>query len=413
MADKEKTKMKDGIIKRGGSYAAAVYVGRDEDGKKKYKWVSSPDKQEVKRLAAELRSSHLNGTYTTPKGTLGEFIERWLRDYAKNLAPRTYEGYQSIFRSGINKEIKWPSKKQVSPPLADVLLRDLKPERIQRYYSDKLESGDKPTTVRHHHMMLHRALEYAVKLQLLPRNPADATTPPPIQHAQMHTVDEDGIDNILEAAKDTPYHGLFHCFLYTGLRRSELLALRWCDVDLTNAEISVSRALHQLYNGEIVIRGTKSARSARKVSLVPESVEVLQKHLDQEMALWFSLHKKQTGNEVTVEPFPGDRLVFCQWDGKPLRPNSISQAWRRLIQRLGYNGVRLHDARHTHASLMMKAGIHPKVVQERLGHSSISITLDLYSHVAPGMQKEAAKIFGELMHGKRISKGLADNSYVK
>lgn len=400
MAEKEKTKMKDGIIKRGGSYAAAVYVGRDEDGKKKYKWVSSPDKQEVKRLAAELRSSHLNGTYTTPKGTLGEFIERWLRDYAKNLAPRTYEGYQSIYRSGIK------------PELGDILLRDLKPDRIQHYYSKKLET-DKPATVRHHHMMLHRCLEYAVKLQLLPRNPADAATPPPIQHTQMHTVDESGIDNILEAARNTPYHGLFHCFLYTGLRRSELLALRWCDADLTNGEISVSRALHQLYNGDIVIRGTKSARSARKVSLVPESCEVLQKHLDQEIALWFDLHKKKIGDEITVEPFPSDRLIFATWDGKPLRPNSISQAWRRLIQRLGYNGVRLHDARHTHASLMMKAGIHPKVVQERLGHSSISITLDLYSHVAPGMQKEAAKIFGELMHGKRISKGLADNSYVK
>jgi integrase len=366
------------------SWTAIVYTGRDASGKKTHKWLSGTSEKEVQRKVHALIVEVDNGTYSKPKGTLGAFIERWLKEYARpRLSPRTTEGYESIYRSGIG------------PELGSITLRNLKPDMIQRYYAKKQEAGASSTTVTHHGMFLHAVLETAVKWQLLPRNPADAATTPGIRHREMHTLDEDDTDTFLETAKGTPYYTVFHCSLYTGLRRSEVLALRWQDVDLIGAEVSVSRSMHQLYGGEIIFRGTKTAKSARRVALVPETCDVLRHHLDNEMALC-----ARAG-----VAFTSGRLVFCKWDGKPLLPGTITHAWRNLIKRLGYTGVRLHDARHTHATLLFKENVHPKVVQERLGHANISTTLDLYSHVLPGMQKEAAERFGALLaHGKRASR---------
>jgi integrase len=232
-----------------------------------------------------------------------------------------------------------------------------------------------------HAMMLHRILEHAVKWQLLSRNPADAVTPPITRHVEMRTLDETGINNMLAEAEKTPYFALFSLALHTGMRRSELLALRWQDIDLIMAEIYVSRSMHRLLTHEIVFRGTKTAKGSRTVALAPSTIIVLRQHLDKETAecVWLGV------------PFTNDRLVFCYWDGKPLIPSNVSQAWRRLARRMGYSKIRFHDLRHTCATLLFKAGIHPKIVQERLGHSSIAITLDTYSHVSPGLQHKAAE----------------------
>jgi integrase len=291
------------------------------------------------------------------------------------------------------------------------LKEPLKPAHFQKYYADKMKTGVSTTTIRHHHMFLHRVVQQAVIWQLLNRNPADADllTLPKVQHTEMHTYDEDGIDIFLEEAMNTPYYSLFHTALYTGMRRSELLALRWSDVDFIGAEISISRSLHRLHTSkEIVYRGTKTKKSARTISFVPENYLVLRKHLDNEMALCTRLGI----------PFNNDRLVFCHWDGQPYFPDTVSQSWYRINKDLVKSGklthrIRLHDARHSHASLLLKAGIPAKVVQERLGHSSIATTMDLYSHVAPNMQKEAAKAFGDMLQARRISRGLAEGSYVK
>ena len=171
------------------------------------------------------------------------------------------------------------------------------------------------------------------------------------------------------------------------MRRSELLALRWCDVDLLLCQISVSRTLHQLHNRDIIIRQPKTAKGRRMIALSPSTAIVLREHrLEQE--------KLRQSLGITL---PDDDLVFSQYDGKPLLPDSITQAWRTIAKHSGLKGIRLHDARHTHASLMLKAGTHPKIVQERLGHASIQITLDTYSHVAPGLQEAAAAGFDKMV----------------
>ncbi len=271
-------------------------------------------------------------------------------------------------------------------------LMQLKPEYLQRYYSEKLTGGRcdssgglSAQTVRHHHTALHKALQTAVEWGLLNRNAADAVSPPHVQRPEMQTWDEDEITRFLEAAKTTPYHHLFYLALFTGMRRSELLALRWQDVDFIMSQIYVSRSLHVLKGGKVVFKSPKTAKGRRTVALPPSAILMLGEH-----------HEKQKLDRAMLGiPLNDDGLVFCQLDGRPLLPNSVTHAWIKLVRRTGLKPIRLHDARHTHASLMLKQGIHPKIVQERLGHSSVTITLDTYSHVTPGLQQAAAAHFDE------------------
>lgn len=182
-----------------------------------------------------------------------------------------------------------------------------------------------------------------------------------------------------------PYYVLFYTDLFTGLRRSELLALRWCYVDLDMATLSVVETLHQLHNREFVFGQPKSKRGRRQIALSPSLALLLRQHKAEQEAA-----QKLLGLELS----PRD-LVFSQLDGSPLQPDSITQAFTRLARSIGLRGVRFHDLRHTHATLMLRQGVHPKIVSERLGHSTVAITLDTYSHVLPGLQEAAAQRFEE------------------
>ncbi|MFC1987643.1 site-specific integrase [Chloroflexota bacterium] len=212
---------------------------------------------------------------------------------------------------------------------------------------------------------------------------------PRARRTEMLTWDEQELNIFLEAAKSTPYYELFYLALFTGMRRSELLALRWQDIDIISGQVSVSRSLHHLKDGSYVFTEPKSARSRRTIALPPSSILLLRRYHD----------NQKLDYAMLGIPLTDDTLVFSTL-GKPLRPNTITHAWTNLAVRTGIKRIRLHDARHTHASLMLKQGIHPKVVQERLGHSSIAITLDTYSHVAPGLQQAAADRFDEVLSSK-------------
>ncbi len=180
--------------------------------------------------------------------------------------------------------------------------------------------------------------------------------------------------------------------IYTGLRRSELLALRWSHIDLDLATLSVVETLHQLHNREFVFRQPKSKKGRRLVALSPSLAILLKEHKQKQ-----ELDRMMLGKLL----LPND-LVFSNPDGSPLQPDGITKAFTRIARSIGLYGVRFHDLRHTHATLMLCQGIHPKIVSERLGHSSIAITLDTYSHVMPGLQEAAAQRFDE---GLRVDQG--------
>lgn len=379
--------MRGHIIKRyKDSYTIVLNLGRDPaSGKRKQQWVSiKGTKKAAERHLAELLHQFDTGTFLKPgKVTLADFLERWLKEYAwPNLAPRTAEGYESIVRQ------------HLMPKLGNIVLTQLKPEHLQKYYAETLtngrcngSSGLMQTTVNHHHTYLHRALKMALTWGLISRNPADAVTAPRVQRSEMKTMDEDEVKAFLDLARKTPYYALFYLALFTGMRRSELLALRWCDIDLLMGEISVTRSLHHLLDGSVIFRQPKTAKGRRQVALPPSATSVIREQKEKRtlecMMLGFSLQE--------------DALVFSRFDGKPLLPDTVSNAWRKIVKRAGLKHFRLHDARHTHASLLLKQNVHPKIVQERLGHATISTTLDLYSHVAPGLQRAAAARFDDLI----------------
>jgi integrase len=374
--------MRGHIVKRyKGSYSIVISLGVDGIGKRKQQWVSvKGTKRDAEKKLAELLHQLDTGAFMRPgKTTLREFLERWLTDYAKpNLSPRGFERYAGIIRG------------HLIPDLGSITLTQLRSEHLQKHYSAKLNDGLSARTVRCHHAVIHKSLQTAVKWGLVGRNVADGVDVPRARHTEMQTWDEDDIHRFLKAANHSPYYALFYTALFTGMRRSELLGLRWQDVDFILSQIYVNRSLHHLKDGSYVFTQPKSAKSRRTIALPPSAILVLKEYRE----------KQELERAMLGVPLKDDDLVFSTPDRNPLRPNTVTRAWTTLAARAGLKVISLHGGRHSHASLLLKQGVHPKIVQERLGHASIQITLDTYSHVSPGLQEAAAKRFDEILNRK-------------
>ena len=376
--------MRGTIIKRGDSYRIKISLGKDSATGKyisHYETVSS-NKKDAERRLNQLINDLGKGLYIRPSKTnLREYLESWLSDYCMpNLSPRTYELYSYVCNN------------HIIPNLGDIPLVELKPQHLQRLYAEKHKSGLSNRTVQLIHVTLHKTLKNAVKTGLIIRNIAEAVDTPKIQRPEMRIMNESDVHLFLEYTKDTPYFALFYTALFTGMRRAELLALRWSDVDLTLCQLSVTRSMQYLNSGDLQNRITfkepKTSKSRRLIALSPSTTIILAEHRAKQDELRHSLD---------YPPLSEDDLVFSHYDGTPMLPNTITHAWIKLTRNCGLPGVRLHDARHTHASLLLKQGVHPKIVQERLGHGSIQITLDTYSHIIPSMQQAAAAKFDDIV----------------
>jgi integrase len=228
------------------------------------------------------------------------------------------------------------------------------------------------------HRILRGALQQAVRWRLIAVNPADAVKPPKVERKEMKALDADGTIDLIEAARGTNLFALVLLCVMTGMRRSEAAALKWRNIDLDRAQLSVVASIEQLDAGGVREKETKSGKQ-RSVALSPLVVEELRRHRAKQAEGLLKLG-------VKLGP---EHHVVAREDGLPMQPRSLSQAFRKFLRARGLDPVRLHDLRHSHATAMLRAGVHPKVAQERLGHSSVSVTIDLYSHVMPGMQAEA------------------------
>ncbi len=373
--------MRGRIIKRRGSnnYTIVLQLGLDPStGKRKQQWITAgTSKREAEKQMTKLIHELDSGNYLKPDKTImKEYFERWLSDYAKpNLSPRSYDRYTGII------------SKYFIPELGHIKLTQLKPEHLQKHYTTGINKGLSARTIRYHHALIHIALQTAMKWGLINRNVADAVDPPRFKRSTMQTWSENEVNCFLDTARESHYYSLFYTALFTGMRRGELLALRWQDVDFIYSQIYINRSLHQLRDGTYIFTQPKSEKSRRTIAMSASLLLVLSEYRRTKEAEALLLGK--TVNEAD--------LVFNN-SGKPLRPNTVTYAWERMAARAGVKVIRLHDARHTHASLMLKQGIHPKIVQERLGHTSIQMTLDTYSHVAPGIQEAAAESFDKLLN---------------
>ena len=230
-----------------------------------------------------------------------------------------------------------------------------------------------------------------MRRQLIYRNPCQAVSPPKASRKEMYPPDALDVHKFLEAARRTEYYEAMYTAFYTGLRRGELLALTWRDVDLDMATLSVAHSLYRAKGGQSVYQDPKTAKGRRLVSLTPSSALTLR-----------SLRERQEADRVLQGyAINEDTPVFRYRDGSPFLPRSFSGAFTRIMHKAGLEGFHLHDARHAHATMMLRQGVHAKIVQERLGHAKVGTTLDIYSHVTPGMQEAAALQFEQGMMNAR------------
>ena len=272
------------------------------------------------------------------------------------------------------------------PTLGRHLLSKLQPAHIQGYYRQMLASGRRKTegglsarSVLHHHRVLREALQQAVKWQFLARNPADAVVAPKPERIEMKVLDEAQSARLLQHAEGTRLFVPILVAITTGMRRGEILGLRWSDVDLAASRVTVQQSLSITRQG-LQFKAPKTAKSRRSVTLPSLITEALQAHRT----------AQQQTRELLGAAFQDHGLVLPEPDGMPWSPNAFSKAFRLLLTRCDLPLVRFHDLRHGHATQLLKQGVHPKIVSERLGHSTITLTLDTYSHVLPGMQEEVS-----------------------
>jgi integrase len=328
-------------------------------------------REEIEAQVAEIIQKAQGGFVDGGKKTVREYFAEWLPAVEPTLRPSTARKYSDAARLHIVENI------------GNVRLSKLTPGDIQGLYSNRLAAGLSPTTVHHLHAILHRALDQAVKWGYVMRNVADAVDPPRRNKPEMRVWSREEATRVLQVAAGDEYEALWYLALTTGMRRGELLGLRWSDVDLDARTLSVARTLSRGKTSRLEVGEPKTAAGRRRVALPAAAVLRLRRHQTRQKSVW-----------LEVGPAYADRnLVFATPDGRPIHPNTLARGFTRLVNRAEVGKIRFHDLRHTSATLLLASGEHPKVVQERLGHASISETLDRYSHVSADMQQRAAARF--------------------
>lgn len=306
--------------------------------------------------------------------TLGTFLTPWLES-KKRLEASTWLRYRIFV------------ERTLIPELGRVQLAKLTPQHLQRLYAKKLDDGWSPTTVNHLHTVLHGALEQAVKWGLIGRNVSDLVDPPRKNRKEMRVWTPEQARTFLAALAGDRLAALFRLALDTGMRQGELFGLRWRDVDLDSGALSVQTALKVQEKGRALGK-PKTEYSRRKIEYGPGAANVLRAH-----------RKRQAEERLQMGAAWADNdLVFCNSIGGCLAPNNVTRRYfLPAIKRADVPVIRFHDLRHTAATLMLLGGVPVKVVSERLGHSNVGITLNIYAHVLPSMQKDAAVIMDRLL----------------
>ena len=370
--------MRGHVRERGkGNWYAVLSVRDPQTGKRKVRWRSLPGakgKREAQQALARIVTEINSGTYAEPdKTTLAQFLERWLAHIKTQVTPRTYGGYAQRVRNNI------------IPALGATRLIKLLPEQISEAYSKALTSGRcdgkgglSPQTVKHIHVVLKQALAQARVWRAISHNPADLVKPPKLARGEMQTVNTDQTAAMIEAARGTPIFIPILLGVLCGMRRGEICALRWRSIDLDAGQLSVVATTEQ-GRGGMREKEPKSGKG-RLIALPPMLVAELRRHRMQQAEWLLRLGVRLTD----------DHYVCLREDGESVWPSSLTRAFRTFMRRHKLPQIRFHDLRHSHATHLLAANVHPKIAQERLGHSNVSITLNTYSHVVPGMQQEAA-----------------------
>jgi integrase len=350
-----------------GRWVIVIDVHDGATGKRRRKWHSFAGTKRAAQIeCAKLISELQSGISLDPaRVTVAAYLDRWLDHMRTLVSPRTLEVYgETVAR--------------IVPHIGNVALSKLRPDAVAAMYAAALKRWS-PRTVHMMHRLVAQSLKQAVKWQLIALNPCDAVSPPRVERRQMNVLDADATAEIIDAVRG---HSLFMPIVLgisCGLRRGEVSALRWRDVDLDAGRLSIVASFEQTNGGVVRLKPPKSGRS-RTVALPALAVEELRRYRLRQAEQLLQLGIRQS-----------DQTHVClQSNYQPWAPRSLSSAFAKFIRANDLPRVRLHDLRHSHATHLLAANVHPKIVQERLGHANIATTMDLYTHVLPGMQDEAA-----------------------
>src|ERR671926_61875 len=361
-----------------GRWHGYVSVGFKLNGTLDRRHVSSKGRGVVVAKVRELERKRDSGTVgETSTPTVAGWLEHWLTTIApRRVRQRTLESYESAVR------------RHLIPGIGRHRLDRLRPQHLDQLYTALLDEGYSPATVLRYHRILSRALTVAVQRGHIPRNVASLVDPPAQRQSDLATaLNLDEARAVLEAAATVRNSARWTVALALGLRQSEALALQWRDVDLLANTLTVRRSIHRVRGGGLIYEEPKSKRSHRTLALPLPLVAELHRHKAAQLG-----ERMLAGSEWHEED-----LVFAQPNGRPIDKKTDYDDWTRLLQAAGVRHVRLHDGRHTAATLLLSENVHPRVVMELLGHSQMRTTMDIYSHVMPALAREAAERMGTVL----------------
>jgi len=376
------------IIRRGKtSFRLKFDLGKDPaTGKRQLRFVTiRGNRRDAERELARLLNEVNNNLFVDPdKVTMAEFLDRWVRDYAAtHVAATTLQRYRSVIEH------------HLKPAFGAMLVQKLLPIHIQAYYAKELQDGARkdhrkgglsPRTVHHHHRILSEVMKTAVRWQLLQRNPCSVVDPPRIQPTEVEVLDEGDSAVLIETSKGTRLYIPILLAIGAGLRRGEILALRWEDLDDERGTLRIARALEQTKESGVRIKPPKNNHT-RTVALPPMVHE----------ALGELRREQESVMEMLGEGYTNDGFICCQPHGEIWAPAAFTSAYRALLSRRGLPGPNFHALRHSHASHLLRAGVDLKEISARLGHSRASFTLSTYVHLMPGQDHEAARRTDEML----------------
>jgi len=380
--------MQRGFLKRRGrTWTAYYYLGTGRDRRQKSRG-GFATKNAAQRFLTDVLASLQRDEYVeTTKLTVAEYLlERWLPLMEHSVRPSTWNGY----KRGLEQH--------VIPTIGHLQLQRLRADHLDQLYATLVTSGRRdgtgglaPKTVRSIHTTLHKALRDAQRKQLVTRNVAQAADPPKIRRREMRTWTNSQLRMFLDGMRDHPLYPAYVLAATTGMRRGEVLGVRWSDlnVDAHPPRLSVTQTVLSI-NYQITFGAPKTQRGRRSIALDPTTVRILDEH-----------RQRQVEERTVLEGAYRDdlNLVFARADGTPIHPDYFSQTFDRAVARLALPKIRLHDLRHTHATLGLAAGIPAKVMSDRLGHATVAFTQDVYMHAIPQLEADAAEHVAALIFG--------------
>lgn len=356
-----------------GSWTVWYEVPRGPDGKRRQRTMTvKGNKAKALEALRKVEGVVANGRYIDPlKTTLAEYVEDWLTSYADvHLRKNTVNRYRMLAT-------------RINATLGRELFAKLAPYQVQGLWTQLTREKLSAQTILHHHRFLHRVLAHAEMMELIERNPLDRVKPPRPPQKAKRVLDVEEVKRLMEAGRKSWAYEAIALAITTGMRRSEIMALRWQDVDLDTATLRVSHSLDGLIGGTRtpLLSEPKTARSARLVELPAPMVAILR--------------------DMAANYLPGTSpYLFPGKGGEVRHPDHLTRAFQHTAKRAGLDGLRLHDCRHTHASLLLSWGVPVATVAERLGHSSPRTTLAVYAHSIRGAQRLAADQFGDAVSNR-------------